>query len=294
MGYQPRMRLSRNSAQRREMPHRHLSRREKDKVGRKHRSSGSHISVERQVSTSDEVVNKTLNRLYILGNQRFALLPFNYHFKCWLMSLRNVLSEFESSPAIRVDDQFVEECSRVLSDIELKLEESRLKEISGDRVLRNLSDVKRLLELTEEEYAVKSKEFVNRRNHEVENQSNKVEVIRKELADIARMKTGFFAGVSKKVKAQRQLETTGRLMSAENELVETTKSFIVEQEGLRDEYAIRKQLILEKIREHEKEVDRLEAESQADASIEARRSACEALVTAVNDLIRRSAAVVGN
>lgn len=71
MGYQPGMRSPRNSGRGRGM-----SRREKAKArGQKRRSSGSYILEENHVPTSEEVADRTLNRLRNLGNQRFALSP---------------------------------------------------------------------------------------------------------------------------------------------------------------------------------------------------------------------------
>jgi len=108
------------------------------------------------------------------------------------------------------------------------------------------------------------------------------------------MKTGLFTRISKRAKAQKELEATGRLRSAGYELAETTQSFATEQERLQGEYARRRQPILEQIRNYEKEIGSLEAESQTDGSIETRRFACEALVNAVNALLRRGALAVGD
>jgi DNA mismatch repair ATPase MutS len=291
MAYQPRRWTHRELPQK--QPSRRGKTRSKSKRG-KGLLSRSYISEEHQVSTSEEVVKRTLNRLNVLGSQRFALPPFSDHFDRWLMNVGNVLSEFESNLAIKVDDQFVKERSQVLSDVKLKLEEGRLKEVSIEKTVRNLSDAKRLLEQIESKYAAKSDELESRKDHEVERLSSKVEVIREELAQIAQMKTGFLRGTSKKTKAQKEWEATGKLTSAENELAKAIKTFTIEQEKLRDEYTRRKQPIVEQIRNHEKEIGDLDAESQADGSIEARRSACEGLVNAMNALLRRSTPVTGN
>jgi len=286
MGYQPRRWAPRKQ------PRKQRSRRGKIRAKSKRQKrplSGSYVSEEKQAPTSEEVANKTLSRLNILGSQRYNLPPFNEHLDRWLMALRIVLSEFETSPAVKVDDQFVEECSQILFDVELKLKEIRLKEASVEQATWNISGAKRLLEQIESEYAAKSKETENRRDHEVARSSSKVEAIRKEVDNIARMKTGLFTGISKKAKAQKESEATGRLMSAEKELAATKEYFTIEQKRLRDEYARKRQPILEQIQNHEKKIDNIEAETQTDGSIEARRSGCEAIANAVNTLLRRSA-----
>jgi hypothetical protein len=62
--------------------------------GRKHQSDGVYAPEENHV-LPEEVVDRTLNRLHNLGNQKFAISPFSGHFGRWLMDLRIVLSEFE-------------------------------------------------------------------------------------------------------------------------------------------------------------------------------------------------------
>jgi len=44
------------------------------------------------------------------------------------VNLTDVLSEFESSPNISADDQFVKERSQILSIVKIELEERRRKE----------------------------------------------------------------------------------------------------------------------------------------------------------------------
>jgi hypothetical protein len=61
------------------------------------------------------------------------------------------------------------------------------------------------------------------------------------------------------------------------------KAFNVEQEKLHDEYERRKQVVIEQVRNLEKEVEGLDT----DGSVEDRRVACESLVNAVNALQRK-------
>jgi hypothetical protein len=43
-------------------------------------------------------VEKTLGKLHGLGSQKFAVSPFSQYFDDWLLNVREVLSEFESTP----------------------------------------------------------------------------------------------------------------------------------------------------------------------------------------------------
>ena len=282
MGYQSRMGSSRTSGRRHGMP-----RYEKAKAkakGRKRQSGGPYSPEENHVSPK-EVVDRTLNRLHNLGNQKFAISPFSEHFGRWLMDLRIVLSEFESNPTISVDDQFVKERSQILSNVEVKLEEIRQREASGEQAFRGLSDGKILLKRIEEEYTTKAKEIEGRKESEIKRLSSNVDGLREELDRISRMKAGIFRRVSKKAKAQKEAEATQRLSSAQIELDLAVQRFTAEQGRLRDEHEKRKQPIIEQVRVYQKETEKQEI----DGSLEARQTTCEALAGAVNALLQRNA-----
>ena len=200
MGYQSRAGSPRNTGR-----GRGVQRREKAKARtHKRRFSGSRLSEENRVLTAGEAADRTLNSLRSLGNQRFALAPFNEHFGRWLTDLRVVLSEFESSPTVKVDDQFVKERSQILSNVEAELEELRRKEASGDEAFRSLSDNKALLERIEKEYIVRTKEIKARKDSEIKRLSSSVDGLKQELDRISKMKTGIFRRISKKGKAQKR------------------------------------------------------------------------------------------
>jgi len=281
MVYQPRTRAPRKSGRRREMP-RH-ERAKAKAIGKKHRSRRSYVSEEKHVPTSEEVVDRTLNSLRILGNQRFALPPFYELFGIWLANLRDVLSEFESSPTISVDDQFVKDRSQILMNVELQLEKRRCEEVSRDEAIKNLSNNRILLEQIKEEYTARAKEIEERKDREINRLSRNVGGLGEELYRIARMKTGIFRAVSKKAKAQKEAEATRRLDSAERELALTVQHFTAEQERLRDEYEIRKQPIIDQVRCLSKWI----GNQEFDRSLEDRRDACDSLANAVNAILQR-------
>ena len=275
--YRPRIRASRKYSRR------HGKVKARD-TGQKHQSSSSYLSEEKPVPTLEEVADRTLNRIRNLGDQIFALPPFYEHFDRWLMNLRDVLSEFESSPTVSIDDQFVKERSQILSKVELDLEERRQKEASLEEAIKSLSDTRILLEQIEEDYTTRTKEIKRRKDDEIKRLSGKVDEAREELHHIDRTKTGILKAISKKSRAQKEVEATQRLESAQRELALAGQYFTEEQEGLRDEYERRKQPITEQIRVQEKEIE----DREIDGSLGTRRAACEALVNAVNALLQRS------
>lgn len=285
MGFQPRARTPRDFGRRpgRSKP--------QTKPGKRGTGGGYRLEEEHTV-TAREIVDRTLNSLSRLGNQRFAIAPFHEHHDRWLLSVRNVLSEFEASPAVKVDDPFKEECSRVLADIELALKDRRAKEVSNDeairRVNRNLLDAKSLLAQTEREYAAKMDEIAAKREHAIKPVATNLGKLREELNRIVRMRAGFLRGISKKAKTQKTSEATQKLDHTKNQLATIEQSFATEQKKLRAEHERRKRQILQQITSYQREIENLEGGMQVDDALDARRAACDAFINAVNAFSHRS------
>lgn len=279
MGYQSRVGSPRNSGR-----GRGISKHEKAKAGKhKHRSAAGYAPEENHVPTLEEATNRMLNTLHNLGNQRFALSPFSEHLDRWLVNLRQAVSEFESSPQITVDGQYIEERSQILSNIELDLAKRRQKEATAGEVIKILSDNRILLEQIEKDYANATKKTAERKDTEIKRLSSNIDNSRQELDRIAQMKTGIFRAVSKNAKAQKETEATQRLNAAQSELTLAMQHFTAEQKASKDEHERRKKPIIEQIQNAEKEIQ----SQEIDDSLEARRAACEALINTVNSLLQR-------
>jgi hypothetical protein len=242
--------------------------------------------------TSKEIVERTLNSLSILGNQRFAVAPFYGHFDRWLLSLRTIISDFQSSPAIAVDDEFERETSKIVTDIEQALKERRLREVSGEEALRminrNLLNAKNLLAQTEREYAAKVKELAEREEHAVKPVAGRAAKMREDLNRIIKLRAGFLRGISKKAKAQKEAEAAQRLDSTRSELTRMEQAFATERSKLQDEYTERRRQITQEIANHQKEIEDLEAGIQIDDALDARRAACDALIKSLNAFALRN------
>jgi hypothetical protein len=278
MGYRPQIRSSRSGR-----GHQKALRKKAKGKAPKHQVRGKYAPAEKQ-ATAREVAEKTLRRLGGLGNQKFALSPFSEYFDDWLVNLKEVMSEFESSQAINVDDDFVKEQSRILANVAHELAARRSEETALREATKSLADNNHLLVEIDAEYAKATRELASRRNSEIQLLTRKVHDLEEELDRVGHMKTSIFSPFSKKAKAQREAEATRKLNSAKSDLESVVHSFTVEQEKLHDEYEKRKQAVIEKVRTLEKEVEKLEK----DNSLEARRAACEALVNAVNALLQRN------
>jgi hypothetical protein len=279
MSYRPQTSSRRNTGRGRGKVHHEKGKRK----GQKHRSGGKYLLEESEAPTFKEVVEKTLGRLSSLGGQIFAFSPFSQYFDDWLLSLKSVLSEFESNPALNVDEEFVKESSQVIADVELKLAERRCEEAVLEKATRRLADQNHLLVQIDTEYASATHKLASKRNSEIQRLTRRVHDFEEELEEASRMKASIFSPFSKKAKAQREAEATRKLNSAKSELESVVHSFTIKQEKLHDEYEKRKQVVIEKVRSLEKEVEKLEM----DGSLEVRRAACETLVNAVNALLQR-------
>jgi uncharacterized damage-inducible protein DinB len=249
----------------------------------KRQNMGNFAAQENGLPAPEEIVNRTCATLHNLGSQRFALAPFGGHLDRWLVNLKDVLSEFESSPVITIDDQFAKERLRVISDVELDFARRRDKEASLSDIVKSLSENRAALEEIEENHAVTKKEFEERKEAEIKRHSANVADIKEELNKIVQMKAGIFRRVSKEVKAQKEAEATQKLHAAENDLASAEQHFAAEQEESEKKYEEKKQPITEQIQTLEKEIERQEI----DDSVEVRRIVCESLVNAVNSLIQR-------
>lgn len=281
MGYQSRGGSSRGSGRGRGIQH---GKKAKAKAKEQKRQNiGSFTSQENTLPAPEEIVNRTLATLINLGSQRFILAPFGGHLNRWLVNLKDVLSEFESSPVITMDDQFMEERLRVISDVELDFARRRDIEASLSGIVKSLSENRAVLEEIEENYAVAKKEVEGRKEAEIKRHSANVADTKEELNKIVQMKAGIFRRVSKEAKAQKEAEATQKLNAAQRDMASAEQHFTAEQEESQKKYEEKKQPITEQIQRLEKEIE----SQEIDDSVEVRRFASESLVNAVNSLVQR-------
>ena len=280
MGYQQRGGSPRDSGRGRGIP-----RHEKAKVKKlKHHAHDFSTLEQRQTPSLEEIVNRTLNALNHLGNQRFVLSPFSEQLNLWLTSFKNVLSEFESNPEIVVDDQFAKERSQIVSNIELELAQRRQKEEHSGENAKNLAASKALLEHVNLDYGTAMKTNQKRQETETKTLVAHIEDIKRELEHIAQMKTGILRGISKNTKAQREAEARQGLAVAQDKLAAAVQRFNDEQEKVRAEYETRKQAVSKQIHEFEKEA----LSQEIDDSLDVRHAACDGLISTINSFLERN------
>jgi len=258
------------------------SQHEKAKAKAEKRKVGGKYVEETPLPSQEEAVEKVLNSLRKLGTQVFALSPFSQYFDDWLVALRNVLSEFESSPAANADEQFVKELTQTLLDVERELAEKRLKETASQESANALSEENHRLADMDAENAAKNKEIAEKRNADINRLTKNVHDLEGEVERTGHMKTSFF-GFTKKAKARKLDEVSQKLNAAKSELELAVQNFTVEQEKVHDDYEKRKQATMERVQSLEKELAQLET----DSSLQARQTVCNNLANLVQDLVQR-------
>lgn len=282
MGYQPPVKSPKRAIHKYRQPLRE-KRKEKKRIQRR----GGRLSQEKKpIATEKEVIDKTLKQLHTLGNQKFGSSPFSQHFDRWLTDLTIVLGEFESYPNLCIDDQFVRERSQTFSIIKQQLEERSRKEVALEQEIRNLSDSKKTLEQINIEYTGVARGIKTQKNREVKNINKIIDCLKKDQEKIIQMKTGFFHGISKKDREQKENKIVQQLDDKQRELELVVFDFNSRQKKVLYEYEIRRQPVLEQIKKSKKLFQTLET----DDSLEERWFACEALVDSVITFLQRKTA----
>jgi hypothetical protein len=251
--------------------------------GPKHRSGGKYLLEANDAPAFEEVVEKTLGRLGKLGGQTFACSPFSQYFDDWLLGLKSVLSEFESNPAVEVDEEFVKERSQVIADVELKLSERRNEEVVFEEATRMLSEQKTLLVQTDTECSYSTQNLAAERKSEIKGLTQRVHDLGEELEETLQTKVGLFSPLARRAKSHKKAELNRKIDAAKSQLDSAVKALKAEQEQIREECEKKKQAIMEQVRTLEKKVGSLEA----DGSVEDRRFACEELINIVKSLLQR-------
>jgi len=257
---------------------------EKKSKEKKQKQSAKYLQEETPQASVQEVAQKTLNSLSKLGNQIFALSPFSQYFDDWLVSVRQVISEFESNPAVTVDEQFTKERAQIFLDVEGALAQDRLAESNLTEEAKALADNNHKIVEADKEYAEQTRERSNKRNAEVQRLSTKIREVEDKLAAQQEVKISFYKFSAKKKATQQLAQTTQELKATKNELEITLHNFAAEQEKLHDNYEKRKQELNENSDRLHKELEKLETDTSPDA----RRTACDALSDCINNLLKRT------
>ena len=282
MGYQPRKKLSRDA-----IHEYRKSLQEKSKNRKRIRDSHGSLPAEKaQIFTEKEISEATLRRVHTLGSQKFGSSPFSEHFNRWLTNVSMVLDEFQTHPDIKVDKQFVTECTQTLSTIGSQLKERRRQETSLDQELKNLAYCRERLNQINSEYAAIASKIRGQKNRDIRRINSSINRLKEEQEEVIRMKTGLFRSVSKKEREQKEIVIVEELNNKQTELEIVILDFKNQQIILQDNYEKKKEPVLEQIYDLKKKIRHMDM----DDSLEDRWFACEALIDSINSFLQRKAA----
>jgi uncharacterized phage infection (PIP) family protein YhgE len=257
---------------------------DKKTKAKKQRQGAKYLQEETPQISPQEVAPRTPTSIQPLGNQIFALSPFSSYYDDWLVNLRQILETFESNPAIQPDEQFQKTRTQIFLDVTDALAQSKLAESTLSEEAKALVDNNHQIAEADRAYAEKTRELSNQRNSEITRQTNQVRQLEEELDTQQSVKVKFYQFNEKK-RAQEKLEQiTKNLATAKNNSELTLQSFAAEQEKLHDNYEKHKQTLTEKSDQLHQELEKLET----DTSISARQTACNALIAAINELIKQT------
>lgn len=259
--------------------------REKSKDKKRYKQLSGLWPEEKHNKTIQEISEITLKRLHTLGNQKFGSFPFSEHFDRWLINIETILNDFETHPDIIIDNQFSRESSSTMATVRLQLEKRRLKEKSVNEELKVLRETRTSLEKIDNEYTALVSIIRMQKKTESRRINSIIDQLKREQNKIIRQKTGFFRGISKSEREQKEIAITEELTNKQRELEITILDFNVKLKQLREENLIKREPVLEKLKLFQEKIQNLET----DGSLEERWFACESLIDTVNSFLQRKA-----
>jgi DNA repair exonuclease SbcCD ATPase subunit len=281
MGYQP------QSKPRKGTTRQYRPFREKTKT-KKHqrRSHAQPFDTQKLPPSAQEISEDTLKRLHTLGNQKFGSFPYSEHFDRWVGTVEAVLAEFAGNPNIGIDEEYTEECQRVLAGIKFTLEQIRRREATINQEITSLAEHKNRLQQINNEFATQAGVLRSQKNAIVRQLNRELAELKKEQDKIIKIKAGLFHRLSKKDRETREIEIVEKVTEKQTDLELAIMDLKQSTKALREEFDKQKEPVNEEIKKYQKRIEDLET----DGSLEERWFACEALTDAVNMFLLRKAA----
>jgi hypothetical protein len=283
MGYQPRVNSPKGTSYKRPL-------RERSKDKKRQRRHAKQPNTPPRITTAQEIAEATLKRLHTLGSQKFGSSPYSEHFDRWLGTVNAVLDEFKAHPHIGIDEQFQGECKQALDVVKLQLADRRRKEAQVEQEIKNLAYFRSCLSQIDTEYAAAATAMRGKRNRAAKTLYRSIDALKADQDKVIQMKTGFFHGISKKGREQKEATLAEQLSEKQRELELMLLDFGAQKKRLQDTFDAKRQPVLEQIKVFQKKIGDLET----DGSLEERWFACEALIDAVNSYLQRKAAQQSN
>jgi hypothetical protein len=177
----------------------------------------------------DAITTETLDYLDLLGGEVFEYAPVSRYFDDWMVNLRQIILSFESNSAIKVDEEFTTERSKIFSDIEGELAKRLLSEAELEVSTKTLSDNKQILGEINAGYAAQTKDLVVKGKSAIDFLIKNVQNLEAELAEAEKIKVSYLHPLKKIAKEQKLTEISYKLSEAKKRLALAVQSSAVEQ-----------------------------------------------------------------
>lgn len=176
-----------------------------------------------------EITAETLDYLEQLGNEVFEYAPVSRYFDDWMVNLRQVILSFESNPAVKVDEEFETERSKLFSDIEGELAKRLLNEAELEVSTKTLAEDRNRLGEINSGYAAQTKDLVVKGKSAIDFLIKNVQNLEAELAEAEKIKVSYLHPLKKIAKEQKLTEISYKLSEAKKRLALAVQNSAVEQ-----------------------------------------------------------------
>ena len=229
-----------------------------------------------------EIAEDTLHASSQLGNRVFASSPFSQYYDDWLASLKTLVADFESNSPVTVDEQFVDDRSRIFLEVESALTEKKAQEGEIGVFAKALAENDHLLFDAEKEYAENVRTLGLKRDSEVARMTKRIQELEREVQ--SQDEENSKRKILKKKTDDKLPQARVDLKAARNQLEAAQRNFAADQDTLKENYEKKRQEIAAEVERLRGQLGKLES----DGSVEARQAACKALANSVNAMIQRA------
>jgi len=184
--------------------------------------------VEDENAKLQEITAETLDYLEQLGNEVFEYAPVSRYFDDWMVNLRQVILSFESNPAVKVDEEFETERSKLFSDIEGELAKRLLNEAELEASTKTLAENKNRLGEIDAGYVAQTKDLVVKGKSAIDFLIKNVQNLEAEIAETEKIKVSYLHPLKKIAKEQKLTELSYKLSEAKKRLALAVQNAAVE------------------------------------------------------------------
>jgi hypothetical protein len=226
-----------------------------------------------------QIRSNTLNALEHLGNQRFPLPPYSEHLQRWMKDVSTLMSDFESQLPDAADQQYRENIAKVMSDLQLALNERTKTETDVSSKLadgqRRLAAYQSELSKLDQDYKTRTHEMRKRHEKSSERLRREIQRLDEERLRILHTKPTLIQRLLRRPDVDLEKKADS-LRSKKNALGDRKDGLKQDLEKLRAEYESKRKEISEQLSVLRADLNE-SGDSKLDDGLELRNVACQNL-----------------